>query len=135
MAVIDLGNDNFPQLLDCWFRHELNLGMRRLTQREQSDCEAWVHAHVFNAALHSRRKRMNVTEALRRSMPNPPAWTGSPLQAIYDRNGQDKERAALLYGNLCCRIGVLRPEIWCCFPQVVGYDRPHSRTYALQGSL
>jgi hypothetical protein len=132
MAVLDTAAD-FQQLRDCWFPHVLNLALAQLTPTEVQQANAWVNAHVFDAALAEPTLRMNVTEAIRRFIPNHPDW-GSPLQPLYDRTGQDDVHAARVYGNLVCRIGIGRPEHWWCFPQPVAEDR-FSRTYVLESHV
>jgi hypothetical protein len=77
---------------------------------------------------------MNVTEALRRLIPNHPDWTGCPLAPLYDKTGQDEERAARLYGKLVCRVGVNRSERWWCFPEPVEPDH-FSTTYVLESEI
>jgi hypothetical protein len=133
MAVLDAATD-FTQLQDCWFPQVLNLGLAQLTPQEVQQAIAWINAHVFDAALAEPTARMNVTEAVRRFIPNHPDWTGSPLQPLYDRTGQDDVHAARLYGNLVCRVGVSRPERWWSFPQPVAEDR-FSRTYVLESRV
>lgn len=133
MAVIDAAAD-FRQLQDCWFPQVLNPAWRLLIAQERRDAENWINANVFDAALALPTGRMNVTEALRRSIPNNPDWTGSALQPLYDRTGQDEVHAARLYGNLVCRIGIQRPERWWCFPEPVAEDR-FSRTYVLESRI
>lgn len=134
MTVIDAGHVNFPMLSDCWFPAELNNGFQLLTVQERQAAIAWINANIFDAAKVSQTGRMNVTTAIRAFLPMPPDWTGSPLQPLYDRTGQDDERAAKLYGNLVCRVGVGRPEIWWCFPEPVAEDR-FSRTYVLSSKI
>jgi len=130
MAVIDAAGD-FNQLRDCWFPGVLDLALRQLTSQEVQNEIAWINTHIFDAALAEPTDRMNVTEAVRRFIPNAPDWTGSPLMPLYDRTGQDEVRAGRLYGNLVCRVRVNRPERWWCFPEPVAEDR-FSRTYVLE---
>lgn len=134
MAVIDLAGAGPVLRHDCWFPAELNGWLAKLTSQERSDAESWINAHVFDAALTSKTHRMNVTVAVRTSMPNPPSWEGSALQPLYDRTGQDDDRARLFYGNLVCRIGVGRPETWWRFSEPVAEDR-HSSTYILNRQI
>ena len=134
MAVIDAGRSDLRPLKDCWFPIELDAGLKQLTQQERQDAIAWINANVFDAAKASATGRMNVTTAIRASMPDPPSWEGSPLQPLYDKTGQNEERAAKLYGNLVCRVGVSRPETWWSFPEAVAEDR-HSRTYILNSHV
>lgn len=129
MAVIDCAKNDFPELQDCWFHEDLDNYLRLLTHDEVRDAIAWINQHVFDAALAEPGQRMNVTEAIRRVMPYSD-WTGTPLMPLYERTGQDYDQAALLYGNLVCRVGIRRPETWCSFSQPVADDR-HSRTYVL----
>jgi hypothetical protein len=133
MAVIDAAAD-FNQLQDCWFPRFLDLALRQLTPQEVQDAIAWINTHVFDAALVEPTHRMNVTEAIRRVMPDSRDWTGSALQPLYDKTGQDEIHVARIYGNLACRVGVNRPETWWCFPEPVAEDR-FSRTYVLQSRI
>lgn len=133
MSVIDAAAD-FLQLQDCWFPQALNLAQQQLKPQEWQQITAWINTHVFDAALAQPTARMNVTEALRRSIQNNPDWTGSALQPLYDRTGQDDVHAARLYGNLVCRVGINRPERWWCFPEPVAEDR-FSRTYVLESRV
>jgi hypothetical protein len=71
-----------------------------LTPLEQQVATDWINLHVFDAAVAEPSGRMNVTDALRRSIPRHPDWTGSPLFPLWDRTGQDEGHAARLYGNL-----------------------------------
>ncbi|HUH83331.1 MAG TPA: hypothetical protein VLX85_01905 [Stellaceae bacterium] len=128
--VVDM-TDDFRLMTDCWFPKALDYALKnQLSPAEVAALTAWINKNVFDAALADPKKRMNVTEAIRRFLPNPPDFSGTPLAPLYDKTGQDEEHAAKLYGNMVCRVGVKRPEIWWCFPQVVGEDR-HSRTYVL----
>ena len=77
MAVIDAAAD-FTQLQDCWFPQVLNLALKQLTPQEVQQAIAWINTNVFDAALAQPKGRMNVTEAVRRFIPNHPDW---------DRNG------------------------------------------------
>ncbi|MDQ6702829.1 MAG: hypothetical protein M3Z96_06835 [Pseudomonadota bacterium] len=133
MTVIDAAAD-FHQLQDCWFPQFLNLALKQLTPQEEQQAKAWVDTHVFDAALADPKGRMNVTEAVRRFIPNHPDWTGTPLQPLYDKTGLGDVHAARLYGNLVCRVGISRPERWWCFPEPVAEDR-FSRTYVLQSRI
>jgi hypothetical protein len=133
MTVIDAAAD-FALLQDCWFPQVLNLALRQLTARETQQAIQWIDTYVFDAALAQRTGRMNVTEAVRRSIPNHPDWTDSPLQPLYDKTGQDEVHAARLYGNLVCRVGVSREERWWCFPEPVAEDR-FSRSYVLESRI
>ncbi len=133
MAVIDAAAD-FALLQDCWFPQALNLAMQQLTQQEGRQAETWINSHIFDAARALPTGRMNVTEALRLSIPNNPDWAGTALQPLYDRTGQDEVHAARIYGNLVCRVGIARPERWWCFPQPVAEDR-FSRTYVLEARV
>lgn len=134
MAVIDAAND-FRKLQDCWFPQFLEFALRQqLTPQEGYLAEAWINAHVFDAACADPKGRMNVTDALRRAIPNHPDFVGTPLMPLYDKTGQDQEHTARLYGNLVCRVGIKRPEVWWCFPEPVADDR-FSRTYILQSRI
>jgi hypothetical protein len=73
---------------------------------------------------------MNVTVACRRFLPHHPNWDNSPLEALWRDTGQNEQRAAWLYGNFVCRIGVSRSETWWVFKQGVGPDKDSS-TYVL----
>src|ERR1700737_2961418 len=56
--------------------------------------------------------------------------SGGPNIPVVD----DDVHAARLYGNLVCRVGIIRPERWWCFPEPVADDR-FSRTYVLQSRI
>ncbi|MGH7088513.1 MAG: hypothetical protein ACREFQ_06395 [Stellaceae bacterium] len=86
MAIIDVAA-NFAILQDCWFPHALNLALQQLSAQERQQAIAWINTQVFDAALALPTGHMNVTEALRHSIPNHPDWNGTALQALYDRTG------------------------------------------------
>lgn len=65
-----------------------------MTPQEEQQAKAWIDTHVFDAALADPKGRTNVTEAVRRFIPNHPDWTGTPLQPLYDKTGQDDVHAA-----------------------------------------
>jgi hypothetical protein len=134
MTVKDAATPNFRILQDCWFPNFLNGGLAQMTPQEQQQAEAWINANIFDAALVDPHRRMNVTDAVRRFIPTHPDWTGSVLQPLYAKTGQDEVRAARLYGNLVCRIGIGRPETWWSFPQPVSDDQ-FSRTYVLESQI
>jgi hypothetical protein len=134
MTVKDAATADFRRLSDCWFPDYLNRGLAPLTPQEQQGVEAWINANIFDAAFADPNRRMNVTDAVRRFIPTHPDWTGSALEPLYARTGQDEERAARLYGNLVCRIGISRPETWWSFPQPVADDQ-FSRTYVLESQI
>lgn len=134
MAVIDLEATNLQRMVDCWFPADLNNWLNQLTKQERVDAEAWINTHVFDAALASRPPQMNVTAAIRTSVPSPPSWVGCALQPLYDRTGQDPERARLFYGNFVCSVGIGRPELWWRRKETVGQDQ-HSSTYILNSQI
>lgn len=133
MPVIDVSND-FKQLAHCWFPQALNIARQQLSPAEWSDAVAWIERHIFDEALSRPNGRMNVTHAVREFIPTHPDWTGSPLQPLYDRTGQDPEHAARIYGNLVCEVGIQRPETWWCFPEPVAEDRM-SRSYVADSAM
>jgi hypothetical protein len=130
MAVFDF--DAGKQLNQCWFPNSLVLIQRNLLPQEIQGIEQWIHKNVFDAALQNSSRRMNVTEALRASIANNPDWNGIPLQPLYDKTGQDPERAAQLYGNLVCHVGIQRKEDWYCYSQHQPGKEHGSRTYFLK---
>lgn len=133
MSVIDV-NANFACLTMCWFPKVVNCARLQLTAQEFQQVEDWIDKHVFDAAVAQHNGRMNVTVATRRFIPNSPDWTGSALQPLYDKTGEDPVYAARLYGNLVCHVGIRRKETWWCFPEPVA-DGRFSRTYILVGRL
>jgi hypothetical protein len=134
MAVIDVERAGFASLKDCWFPDYLEAALKQLTSQQSQQAEDWIHAHVFDAALNEPDQRMNVTEAVRRFIPTHPDWTGSALQPFWENTGKDEKRAARIYGNLVCRIGVHRIETWWCHSERVAEDR-RSRTYVLESQF
>jgi hypothetical protein len=133
MAVFDAAAD-FNQLQDCWFPQFLDLALDQLTPQEVQSAIDWINVHIFDAALVEPTHRINVTEAVRRFIPNHPDWTGTPLQPLWQRTGRDEIHAARIYGNLVCRVGVGRSERWWSFPQPIAEDR-FSRTYVLEAHI
>jgi hypothetical protein len=134
MSVIDVAG-NFNQLQDCWFPKVLDLALRHLTPQEVQDVIDWINMNVFDAAkAPGANNRMNVTNALRSFIQTHPDWTGTALEPLYAKTGQDEEHAARLYGNLVCRVGIGRRETWWCFPEPVGQDH-FSRTYVLESAI
>ena len=76
----------------------------------------------FAGEISERRKVLFRREPARRS-------------SLYtNKTGLDDVHAARLYGNLVCRVGIIRPERWWCFPEPVADDR-FSRTYVLQSRI
>jgi hypothetical protein len=126
--VRDIARPNV-HMADCWYPPYLNQGLAALSPAERAAAEAWINVHVFDAALARPDGKMNVTEALRALPLGSKDWTGSPLEPLWDKTGQDEERAAKLLGNLVCRVGVARPEGWWTYPQKVADHT--SRTYVL----
>jgi hypothetical protein len=137
MPVIDVAKNN-QTMTDCWYPDFLNRGLAVIPLADQQRAEAWIHTNIFNAALATPTKRMNVTEAIRLVMPHPPSWRKSALEPLYDNTyiNQHEERASWLYGNYVCRIGVRqRLETWWVFKKTVGADNRSSSTYVIGGLI
>ncbi len=121
MPVFDCHGDLRGNMIDCWFPAYLNTRWAALSASDQQAITAYID-DVFTRAAGTPPYRFNVTESV------PSDWTGIALQPLYDvAAGQDFEDAAKLLGNVFCRVGVRRPELWYCFQQRMGDHT--SRTY------
>ncbi|MDQ2804365.1 MAG: hypothetical protein M3Y41_17415 [Pseudomonadota bacterium] len=124
MPVFDCHGDLQGNMKDCWFPPYLNPRWAHLTTVQQQSIDRYIN-DVFDMAVHTPPHRFNVTSSV------PSNWTGTALQALYEvAAGYDTDEAAKLLGNLFCRIGVRRDELWFCFQQRVGDHT--SRTYMLR---
>ena len=88
----------------------------------------WINngSRWFEEAIRNGKGIFNVTWEV------PSVWTNTPLQPLYWKAaGEDSEYAALLYGNLVCRVGVQRPELWWSFKQKHRREDHHSRSYVM----
>jgi hypothetical protein len=117
-------------MINCWYPAFLNQNLALLQGTEEQAARAWINQYVFDEALKRPSRAVNVTEAVRQHIPTNPDWNGTPLQPLYDRTGQDEERASWVYGNLVCDVGIHRKETWWVFKQAVGPNQ-HSSTYVL----
>lgn len=136
MSIINIVKANTP-MLDCWHPDFLNRCLAATPRPDQINFEQWAHTYIFDAALNRSTKRMNVTEAIRLFLPNPPDWFQTPLYPLYDNSyiNHDQERASWFYGNYICRIGIKqRPETWWTFKDNVGRYKSSS-TYAIGGLI
>jgi hypothetical protein len=116
-----------------WF-HEtgyLDRGLARVSQEERSAARDYVVRNLREAI--AKRLPFNVTWT------SPGAdWTGTPLEPLYSKTGEDEEHAAKLYGLFACRV-VLEwarehGERWWTFKQPIGLCRHTSRSYVRQAA-
>ena len=124
MPIFDCHGDLQGNMVDCWFPSFLNPRWALLSHAEQRGVTDYID-DIFDAAAQTRPHRFNVTSSV------PSDWTGMALHPLYEvAAGYDVDNAAKLLGNLFCRVGIQRPELWYCFQQRVGDHT--SRTYMLR---
>ena len=129
MSVRDLSGDLNKNMADCWFPNYLNPRWKALTQQEQADVTAYIE-DVFDTAARNPPHRFNFTDSV------PSDWRGSVLQPVYHKCAQyNPTEAAKVLGNVFCRVGVGRPELWLCHQQLVGDHTSRSYILSTSGSF
>jgi hypothetical protein len=124
MPVFDCHGDLQGNMTDCWFPAYLNRSWALLSPVQKQAITGYING-VFDDAARTPPHRFNVTNSV------PADWTGMALQPLYEVAARyDVDEAAKLLGNLFCRIGIQRAELWFCFQQRVGDHT--SRTYMLR---
>jgi hypothetical protein len=119
-------NGGNKTMSDCWYPIFLDQNLALLRSGEEQAARDWINKYVFDETLRRRNRSVNVTEALRDSIPNHPNWSGTPMEPLWERTGQDEQHAAFVYGNLVCRVGVQRPETWWVYKITIGFERSSS---------
>ncbi len=123
MAVFDFLGDLKGNMVDCWFPNYLDPRWRTLSVAQQNAIIRYIE-DVFDLAAKTPPHRFNVTNSV------PSDWRNTALQPLYEIAAvHDAKDAAKLLGNLFCRIGIKRSDLWDCFQQNVGDHT--SRTYVL----
>ena len=124
MPVFDCHGDLQGNMTDCWFPPFVNPRWAALSGAQRKAITDYIN-EIFDAAVRTPPHRFNVTHSVSSD------WTNTPLQPLYEvAAGYDEADAAKLLGNMVCRIGVQRPELWYCFQQNVGDHT--SRTYMMR---
>lgn len=124
MSVIDAHGSSLAPLATTYYEKWTNRRCQPLTPAELQA----VYAHIgviYDNALTRNPPRFNVTRSV------PSDWQATPLQVLFERAcAYDHRDAALLLGNLVCRVGISRRETWWSFRDWSGGPHhPTSRTY------
>lgn len=123
MAVRDLLGDLNNNMSDCWYSNYLNIRWPALNSVEQAAVLLYIN-DIFDHSVSNPPHRFNFTDSI------PSDWNGSALQPIYDKCAQkNPSDAAKVLGNLFCRVGIGRKELWLCHQKLVGDHT--SRNYIL----
>jgi hypothetical protein len=141
--VCDMEGNLDRQLTDCWYPEKTDAYLRRPDLRHHvGEITDWMDQNYYENAMRSPTQRFNFTWV------TPTEFGDTPLEhvweAMYDIYGErsawplfDSHKtlaeveAALLVGNLVCRVGIQRPEVWYCYRQYMGSTDKHSRSYVL----